>query len=312
MSKGQEFRRLLQENDYVFTTGVGNAIDARIAEKVGLKVVYMSGYSTSLAMLARADLGFASMTEVTTHAEQIVSATSLPVIADADDGYGNALITMRTVEKFERAGVAGIHIEDQQGPKRCGHLAGKRVIPLEEAEGKFRAAMSARQDPDFVIIARTDARDALGGSLEEAILRGKAYANLGVDMVWAEFGSPDAVAEFEGFAQEVRKERPDLPLAFNYSSSLKWGPSQCRLTFSELGQMGYKFIFISLGAAHASMHAVWSFMEDLRDHQEQAQFRLEDMVRGHPTEDHHAMGNIEQFQALEREFMPGDGALDSS
>ena len=100
-------------------------------------------------------------------------------------------------------------------------------------------------------------------------------------------------------------------MAFNYSSSLKWGPSRSRLTFSDLGQMGYKFIFISLGAAHASMHAVWSFMEDLRDHQEQAQFRLEEMVRGHPTEDHHAMGNIEQFQALEREFMPGDGTLDS-
>ena len=311
MSKGKEFRRLLEENEIVYTTGVNTAIDAAIAEKVGLKVVYMSGYATSLALLARADLGFVSSTEMVTHAEQIASATSLPVIADADDGYGNALITMRTVEKFEKAGVAGIHIEDQQAPKRCGHLAGKRVVPLEEAVGKFRAALAARQDPDFVIIARTDARDAEGGSLEEAILRGKAYASLGVDMVWAEFGSPDAVDEFRLFAQEVHRERPGLPLVFNYSSSLKWSASRNRLTFKELGNMGYKLILISLGVAHASMHATWNFMEDLRDHREQAQFRLEALLRGHPTEDHHVMGNLDKYRGLEGEFIPEKGAGDS-
>ena len=166
MSKGKDFRSLLQENDYIYTTGVTGALDASIAEKVGLKFVYMSGYSTSLALLAKADLGFLSSTEMVSHAAQIAGATSLPVIADADDGFGNALTVMRTVESYERAGVAGIHIEDQVAPKRCGHLAGKRVLPLEEAAGKFKAALAARQDPDFTIIARTDARDAEGGTFK--------------------------------------------------------------------------------------------------------------------------------------------------
>ena len=303
MSKGGEFRRLLKENDYVYSTGVTGALDASIAERVGLKFVYMSGYSTSLALLAKADLGFLSSTEMVSHATQIAGATTLPVIADADDGFGNALTVMRTVENYERAGVAGIHIEDQVAPKRCGHLAGKRVLPLAEAVGKFKAALAARQDPDFVIIARTDARDADGGTFEEAVHRGRTYASLGADMVWSEFGNPDALGEFEKFASEVQKERPGIPLVFNYSSSLKWGRSKNRVSFSQLSDMGYKVILVSMGCVHAAMHAVWEFMADLKDNGEEAQFRLEDTVRGHPTEDHHAMGNIALYEKLTQDYV---------
>ena len=303
MSKGGEFRRLLKENDYVYSTGVTGALDASIAERVGLKFVYMSGYSTSLALLAKADLGFLSSTEMVSHAAQIADATTLPVIADADDGFGNALTVMRTVESYERAGVAGIHIEDQVAPKRCGHLAGKRVLPLDEAVGKFKAALAARQDPDFVIIARTDARDADGGSFEEAVHRGRTYASLGADMVWSEFGNPDALGEFERFASEVQKERPGIPLVFNYSSSLNWGRSKNRVSFSQLSDMGYKVILVSMGCVHAAMHAVWDFMADLKDNGEEAQFRLEDTVRGHPTEDHHAMGNIALYEKLTQDYV---------
>ena len=303
MSKGGEFRRLLKENDYLYSTGVTGALDASIAERVGLKFVYMSGYSTSLALLAKADLGFLSSTEMVSHAAGIASATTLPVIADADDGFGNALTVMRTVESYERAGVAGIHIEDQVAPKRCGHLAGKRVLPLDEAVGKFKAALAARQDPDFVIIARTDARDADGGSFEEAVRRGRIYASLGADMVWSEFGNPDALGEFENFASEVQKERPGIPLVFNYSSSLNWGRSKNRVSFSQLSDMGYKVILVSMGCVHAAMHAVWDFMADLKDNGEEAQFRLEDTVRGHPTEDHHAMGNIALYEKLTQDYV---------
>lgn len=304
MSKGAEFRRLLAQEPYVFTTGVYCALDAKIAERVGLKAVYMSGYSTSLAYLARADLGFPTMTEMSMNARYIASAVSIPVIADADDGYGNALITMRTVEEFERTGVAGIHIEDQRAPKRCGHMGGKFLLPLEEAVGKFRAAVRARQDPDFVIIARTDARGAVGGSLEEAICRGKAYADAGADMIWCEFNSAEAVDEVESFANEMQRAWPNLPLAFNYSSSFRWSASSNPLSFDKLGKMGYKFIFITIGAPHASMYAVWNFMEDLADNKEQAQFRLEKMIENHPTENHHKMGDFERFQKLEEEFLP--------
>ena len=303
MSKGTEFRRLLRENDYIYSAGVTGALDAAIAEKVGLKFVYMSGYSTSLALLAKADLGFLSSTEMVSHAAQIAGATSLPVIADADDGFGNALMVMRTVDSYERAGVAGIHVEDQVAPKRCGHLAGKRVLPLDEAVGKFKAAMAARQDPDFVIIARTDARDAEGGSFEEAVRRGRAYASLGADMVWSEFGDPDALGEFEKFADEVQRERPGIPLVFNYSSSLKWGRSGNRVSFRQLADMGYKTILVSMGCVHAAMHAVWDFMADLKENGEQAQFRQEEALRGHPTEDHHAMGNIALYEKLTRDYV---------
>lgn len=303
MSKGKDFRRLLQENNYVYTTGVTGALDASIAERVGLKFVYMSGYSTSLALLAKADLGFLSSSEMVSHAAQIAGATTLPVIADADDGFGNALTVMRTVESYERAGVAGIHIEDQVAPKRCGHLAGKRVLPLEEAVGKFNAALAARQDPDFVIIARTDARDAEGGTFDEAVRRGKTYASLGADMVWSEFGDPDAIGEFETFASEVQKERPGIPLVFNYSSSLKWGSSRNRVSFRQLSDMGYKVILVSMGCVHAAMHAVWDFMADLQENGEQAQFRQEEAIKGHPTEDHHAMGNIALYEKLTQDYV---------
>ena len=303
MSKGKEFRRLLQENDYIYSTGVTGPLDASIAERVGLKFVYMSGYSTSLALLAKADLGFLSSTEMVSHATQIVSATSVPVIADADDGFGNALTVMRTVESYERAGVAGIHIEDQVAPKRCGHLAGKRVLPLEEAVGKFKAALAARQDPDFIIIARTDARDAEGGSFEEAVHRGRMYASLGADMVWSEFGDPDALGEFENFAKEVQRERPGIPLAFNYSSSLKWGSSNNQVSFRQLADMGYKVILVSMGCVHAAMQAVWDFMADLQENAEQAQFRQEEAIKGHPTEDHHAMGNIALYEKLTLDYV---------
>ncbi|MFQ5860999.1 MAG: oxaloacetate decarboxylase [Dehalococcoidia bacterium] len=306
MSKGKEFRQLLASEPYVFTSGVYCALDAKIAEMVGLKTVYMSGYSTSLAYLARADLGFPTMTEMAMNAHYIASATSIPVIADADDGYGNALITMRTVEEFERAGVAGIHIEDQRAPKRCGHMAGKYVLPLDEAVGKFKAAIRARHDPDFFIIARTDARGAVGGSLEEAIQRGKAYADAGVDMVWCEMTSPNVIEECEAFANEMQRAWPNLPLAFNYSSSFRWGTLERPLTFQALGEMGYKYIFITLGAPHASMYAVWNFLVDLKRNEEQAQLHLEKLIENHPTENHHRMGNFDYFQALEEEFLPAD------
>ena len=171
-SKGREFRRLLKEEPYQFTGGVYEPLGAQIAERVGMKSIYLSGYSMALHN-AWPDMGFLTQTEVARIASMVASATSLPVIADADDGYGNALSTIRTVQEFMKTGVAGIHLEDQRFPKRCGHIAGKTVVSLEEALGKYRAALDTRDrlDPDFVIIARTDAYGAVGGSLEEAIRR---------------------------------------------------------------------------------------------------------------------------------------------
>ena len=302
---GTVFRERLRTEPYLFTGGVYSPLDAQIAERVGLKSIYLSGYSMALAS-GWPDMGFLTQTEVARIGAMVASAVEIPVIADADDGYGNALSTIRTVQEYVRSGVAGIHIEDQVFPKRCGHIAGKTIIPLDQAVGKYRAAVDTRDrlNPDFVIIARTDAFGAVGGSLDEAIRRGRAYADAGVDLVWPELSSPDrepAVA----FARAMRESHPDLPLAFNYSSSFKWHKDPNPFTFAELGALGYRFIFITLFAAHAGMYAVWNAMEELVRDQEQAQWRLEKTKVGHPTESHHVMARVSHFQELEKHYIPG-------
>jgi isocitrate lyase len=302
---GKTFRDLLRTEPYLFTGGVYSPLDAQIAERVGMKSIYLSGYSMALAN-GWPDMGFLTQTEVARIGAMVASAVEIPVIADADDGYGNALSTIRTVQEYVRSGVAGIHIEDQVFPKRCGHIAGKTIIPLDQAVGKYRAAIDTRDrlNPDFVIIARTDAFGAVGGSLEEAIRRGRAYADAGVDLVWPELSSPDrepAVA----FAQAMRQSHPNTPLAFNYSSSFKWHRDPNPFTFAELGELGYKFIFITIFAAHAGMYAVWNAMEELVRDQEQAQWRLEKTKVGHPTESHHVMARVSAFQELEKRYIPG-------
>jgi isocitrate lyase len=305
---GRAFRALLASEPYVFTGGIYSPLDAQIAERVGLRAIYMSGYSVAM-LNGWPDMGFLTMTEMTRTAAMIASAVRIPVIADADDGYGSALNTMRTVAEYVRTGVAGLHLEDQQYPKRCGHIAGKVVVPREEAIGKFRAAVAERDrlDRDFVLIARTDAYGAVGGSLDEAIWRGRAYADAGVDLVWCEFSSA-ARGPAEAFAEAMRRTHPDLPLAFNYSSSFRWHQDPQPLTFRELAELGYRFIFITLFGAHAAMYAVWNAMEDLVAREEAAQWALEKTKLGHPTESHHVMARVAHFQQLERQYVPGAAA----
>ena len=307
-SPGHAFRELLRREPYVFTGGIYSPLDAQIAERAGMKAIYMSGYSVAM-LNGWPDMGFLIMTEMTRTAAMIASAVRIPIIADADDGYGSALNTIRTVAEYVKTGVAGIHLEDQQYPKRCGHIAGKMVVSRAEAVGKFRAAVAERDrlDRDFVLIARTDAYGAVGGSIEEAIWRGRAYADLGVDLVWCELSSA-ARGPAEAFAEAMRKSHPDLPLAFNYSSSFAWHRDPAPLTFRELGELGYRFIFITLFGAHAASYAVWNAMEDLVATQERAQWALEKLKAGHPAESHHVMARVSHFQDLERQFVPGAAA----
>src|SRR5580765_826269 len=167
-SKGKAFRQLLRDEPYLFTGGIYSPLDAQIAESAGMKSIYLSGYSVAM-LNGWPDMGLLTMTEVAKAASMVASAVEVPVIADADDGYGNALSAMRTVQEFVKTGVAGIHIEDQRFPKRCGHIAGKTIVSREEGLGKYRAALAERDrlDRDFVIIAGTDACGAAGGSMEE-------------------------------------------------------------------------------------------------------------------------------------------------
>jgi isocitrate lyase len=304
-SKGRAFRQLLQDEEYLFTGGIYSPLDAQIAERVGMKSIYMSGYSLAMAN-GWPDMGFLTMSEMTRTASMIASAVDIPIIADTDDGYGNALSTMRTVAEYMKTGVAGIHLEDQQFPKRCGHIAGKTIVSREEALGKYRAAVDTRNrlDPEFVLIARTDAYGAVGGSLDEAIWRGRAYADAGVDLVWCELSNASREPAI-AFAKAMRETHPRLPLAFNYSSSFKWNKDPNPFTFRELGELGYKFIFITLFAAHAGMHAAWNALEDLVRNEEKAQWALEKVKEGHPTESHHVMARVDHFKELEKRYIPG-------
>src|SRR6266571_4352604 len=171
MRATSQLRRLLKSGQPLFVPGCYNALSARILADVGFPAVYMTGYGTSLSLLGMPDAGLATMTEMHLNARYIANAVAVPVIADADNGYGNAINVMRTVREYIGTGVAGIHIEDQAIPKRCGHVAGRRVIPIEEAVGKYRAADAVRRelDPDFVLIARTDAPGATFRATIEAV-----------------------------------------------------------------------------------------------------------------------------------------------
>ena len=184
MKRTARLRKLINREEILLAPGAYDPLLAKCVEVSGFDAVYMTGAGVSHSTLGMPDLGLVTMTEMTDRAHKIADAVEIPVVADCDNGYGNAINVMRAVKEFERAGVAGIHIEDQIIPKRCGHFPNKQVISREEMLGKLKAALDARVDEDFVIIARTDARTAIG--LEEAIERGQAYAEVGADVVFVE------------------------------------------------------------------------------------------------------------------------------
>jgi 2-methylisocitrate lyase-like PEP mutase family enzyme len=188
VNKSRILRELYGSEKPLTYVAVGTAHQAQLAERLGFKAIGISGAATSTQILGLPDSGFLTLTELIENVERICRAVDLPVTVDCDTGHGNAINVRRTVDSVIRAGAAALFIEDQVSPKRCGFVKGKELIPLEEAVGKYRAALDVRDElnPDFVIIARTDARGAVGGSLEEVIRRGKAYVEAGVDILYAE------------------------------------------------------------------------------------------------------------------------------
>src|SRR5882672_8693930 len=191
MTRAKSFREAMKRG-MVSAPGCYDCITARSIERAGFEAVYMTGAGTA-ATLGYPDYGLVTLSEMADNAGRIASAIKLPVIADADTGYGNELNAIRTVREYQKRGVAGIHIEDQGFPKKCGHLDNKVLIPLEDYLAKIRAAVSAKRDPDFLIIARTDARAVLG--FEEAIRRANAALEVGADMAFVEAPqTPDEVA----------------------------------------------------------------------------------------------------------------------
>jgi methylisocitrate lyase len=192
-------RQLLERHGQLVMPGVYDALSAKIAARAGFEVVFITGYSVSATLLGEPDFGLLTQTEVVSAAARICAVTDTPVIVDADTGYGNAINVIRTVEELTRAGAAGMFLEDQVWPKRCGHMKGKQVIALAEQLNKLRAAIDARKDQDFFIVARTDSRQALG--LSEAITRGIAFKEAGADAVFIE--APQNKEEMKEIARQV-------------------------------------------------------------------------------------------------------------
>src|SRR5438045_6789201 len=184
MNRRADLRRLVEAKHGLVVPGAYDGVSARLVQQAGFPAVYMTGYGTAASRLGLPDLGFAGLAEMADHARNIAAVVDIPLIADADTGYGNALNVRRTVQTYEAAGVAALHIEDQVAPKRCGHLSGHQVVPLAEFAGKIRAAVEARRDPDLLIIARTDAISA--ADFEEALRRGEAAARAGADVLFVE------------------------------------------------------------------------------------------------------------------------------
>src|SRR5690348_4293416 len=193
-------RSLLAKPEPVLAPGAYDALSARLIEAAGFPAVYMTGFGTSASHLGRPDVGLMTMAEMVDHARRIVQAVGVPVIADADTGYGNPINVIRTVRAYENAGVAGIHIEDQVAPKRCGHMEGKQVIPAEDMVHKVRAAVAAKSSPDFLLIARTDARAVEG--FQAALDRVRRYRDAGADAIF--FEAPQSEAEIAAVAEDLR------------------------------------------------------------------------------------------------------------
>lgn len=248
----QLLRAAVDDSAPLVAPGCYDALGARLIEQAGFDTAYMTGFGTTASLLGRPDVGLLGMSEMVDNARRITAAIDLPVIADADTGYGNQINVIRTVQEYERAGIAGIHIEDQILPKKCGHMENKQVVDAEVMVGKISAAAASRVDDDFVIIARTDARAPHG--LDEALRRAHACAEAGADVLFVE--ALQGVDEIERVAAEFK----GLPLLFNWAEGGKTPP----LTYDEIAALGFALIIMPIGTLLSATQAMQLFLAKLK------------------------------------------------
>jgi isocitrate lyase len=319
-------RELMQTEPYLFGPGVYDPFGAQLVMHYGFKAVYFSGYSFAIGHLGTTDMDLYAGVEIAEGARRTVAAlrkfqqTSAvgdpekgvpprhldipPVIVDMDAGYGNIFNVQRTTELYVTASVAGAHIEDQVLPKRCGHIGGKALVPVAEMVGKLRMMRAVADDLgnlDFVVIARTDALSAIDApeparGMQLAIDRGLHYLDSGVpDLLWCEFPTPDA-QPVETFTSEIHKRFPEARFAFNYSSSFKWFNEPEPMTFDRLGEMGVKFLFITLGAQHAAGYGMSTLLQALAERREYGYIELQRREwapdSNIPTRSHHQFSGV--------------------
>jgi len=250
MSRAKMLRRAMA-GGCVVMPGAFNAAMARLIERCGFEAAYISGAGLANATAGVPDIGLLTLSEVSQLAGYIADAVNIPVLADADTGFGGAENVARTVRTFERIGLAGMHLEDQEFPKRCGHLTGKALVPVEEMSEKISVAVRARRDKDFLIVARTDARAVEG--FDSAMQRAKGYLEAGADAIFPE--ALQTAKEFRDFARKVR-----APLMANMT---EFGRSPL-LSVRELAELGYRMVIFPQTAFRVSMHAAESCLRDLK------------------------------------------------
>ncbi len=251
--KRKAFRKRIEEKQIIIAPGIYDAFTAKLAEHVGFEALYITGAGIAAGLLGVPDIGLVTMTEQLEQARRIVGAIDLPVICDADTGYGNPLNVLRTVKEFEKAGICAIHLEDQVMPKKCGHLDGKKVIPTEEMVNKLKAALDARIDSNFLIIARTDARAIYG--LQDAIERGQRFAEIGVDMIFIE--APESVDDLI----TIGKSLTHVPLLVNRGG----GGKTPGLSAEELGALGFRVVIFPGDAQKSAGKAVLKVLGTLKE-----------------------------------------------
>jgi len=244
-------RKLIAAQKPLVIPGVYDAIGAKIAQKVGFKAMFQTGYGTSATLFGMPDYGFIGPTETVENARRICRAISVPLIVDSDTGYGNALSVWKLVNELEKAGASGIFLEDQRWPKRCGHMAGKDVVEKEEYAEKLQAAVDARKSKDFVIVARTDARATRG--LDEAIERGRYYKKIGADVIFVE--APKTVDEMRQIGKAI-----NAPLVANMIE----GGATPILPAKELYKMGFRIILYPLSTLYTNTFATMRVLKELK------------------------------------------------
>ena len=247
----KNLRSMLKSNKPLVIPGVYDAIGAKIAEKVGFDAMFQTGYGTSATLFGMPDYGFIGATETVDNARRICRAVKVPVIVDSDTGYGNALSVWKLVKELEAAGASGIFLEDQRWPKRCGHMQGKEVVSQEEYTEKLGAAIDARENKDFIIVARTDARATEG--LDDAIERGKYYKKIGADLIFIE--APQSIDEMKKIGREI-----NAPLVANM---IEGGATPISST-SKLHKMGFQLILYPLSILYANTFATLKILKELK------------------------------------------------
>lgn len=284
-SSGHKLRQLLERTGIIVIPGVYDCLGAKLVEQLGFEVVASSGFGISASTLGLPDYGFLTATEMLNSVGRIAQSVSIPLIADLDTGYGNALNVIRTITNAVQLGLAGVILEDQEWPKKCGHFEGKRVIPMAEHVGKIRAAVQGRGESGLVIIARTDARAPLG--LEEAIARGRAYFEAGADMLFIE--APQSLEELKAIATAF----PDVPLVANIVE----GGKTPLLSGSELQHLGFKIAFFPVSSLLAATHVLTACLRHLKEQGTTAKF--EDLVSFKEFEQ---LIGVPKYRQIEQQF----------